>query len=502
MDYHDYYETMGVSRDATQDEIKRAYRKLARTAHPDANPDDPTAEARFSDIAKAYEVLSDSEDRTEYDNLRLQAQRQPIDPGYGRWSSAPRDASTDQTVDITAIDHQTDDKLAGVKIRVVDPDGKLVGKEDTTDSEGSASVIVPGGKGITYRIVAIAPKTWTRIGDSDGYSPFGTLACADVGGEWDAYTCVYMHRDDKGTLTMPNRGRNVDEDETTVDNASFRFEVPKTTTEPIGEPVEPEDDDEIIIGSEPIGEPIETQPPAAETYLVCATVVHAPPADAPEFLSRIEIDVDAGPAHRDLSIVVPGANNGKPKVVDVATDTTVVGINSYGDYKIGTVLLGGVDVTPAFAGLPTITVDDQERTVWCHDTQPATAGTDEPTAAAGPAEQAATFLDAFNTAHETGDVDTLLDTLHPAARSTFGLDACDAHVRTTVGAVGSIELTDVGTVAPYELPAPGGPLVFPEAVEVEVDWVHQGESAEGVTFHLVLEDEGVFYLSTCGQPTS
>ncbi len=89
-----YYDVLGIDPDATTKQIKSAYRKLARTAHPDANPDDPTADARFSDIAKAYEVLSDSEQRTEYDNLRLQAQRQPIDPGYGRWSNAPQDASS------------------------------------------------------------------------------------------------------------------------------------------------------------------------------------------------------------------------------------------------------------------------------------------------------------------------------------------------------------------------------------------------------------------------
>ena len=55
----DYYEVLGVAPDATSKQIKSAYRKLARTAHPDANPDDPTADQRFSDIAKAYEVLSE-----------------------------------------------------------------------------------------------------------------------------------------------------------------------------------------------------------------------------------------------------------------------------------------------------------------------------------------------------------------------------------------------------------------------------------------------------------
>lgn len=68
MEYKDYYKVMGVARDATQDEIKRAYRKLARKYHPDVSKE-PDAEKHFKEVGEAYEVLKDPEKRTAYDRL-------------------------------------------------------------------------------------------------------------------------------------------------------------------------------------------------------------------------------------------------------------------------------------------------------------------------------------------------------------------------------------------------------------------------------------------------
>ena len=66
----DFYATLGVAQDADAAAIKKAYRKLARTLHPDANPGDENAERRFKEVGEAYSVLSDPEQRQQYDAIR------------------------------------------------------------------------------------------------------------------------------------------------------------------------------------------------------------------------------------------------------------------------------------------------------------------------------------------------------------------------------------------------------------------------------------------------
>ncbi len=100
MEYKDYYQVLGVSRNDSQDEIKKTYRKLARKHHPDVNPGDKAAEERFKDINEAYEVLSDPEKRKKYDQLGARWQQyeraggRPEDFDWAQWRAQPGGSHT------------------------------------------------------------------------------------------------------------------------------------------------------------------------------------------------------------------------------------------------------------------------------------------------------------------------------------------------------------------------------------------------------------------------
>src|SRR5918997_1331527 len=87
----DYYEVLGVKRDAPDEEIKKAYRKLARKFHPDLNPGDKAAEEQFKRLQEAYDVLSDTENRKLYDQYgeNWRAVRAGAGPPPPGWTGAP-----------------------------------------------------------------------------------------------------------------------------------------------------------------------------------------------------------------------------------------------------------------------------------------------------------------------------------------------------------------------------------------------------------------------------
>jgi curved DNA-binding protein len=126
MEYKDYYQTLGISKTASDDEIRKAFRKLAKQYHPDKNPGSKTAEAKFKEINEAYEVLSDATKRARYDQLGS---------SYNQWQQqggAPNSYNWDQWGTYT-------------------PDGSAVNYEDLGDMYGFSDFFqqIFGGAG-TY----------------------------------------------------------------------------------------------------------------------------------------------------------------------------------------------------------------------------------------------------------------------------------------------------------------------------------------------------------------
>jgi curved DNA-binding protein len=115
MEYKDYYKTLGVGKEATQDEIKKQYRKLAVKYHPDKNPGNKQAEEKFKDLGEAYEVLHDPEKRKKYDTLgsnwqhyaQEEAGGQQGNPDFSQWAqqrSGGRNSRTYTSEDFEGAD--------------------------------------------------------------------------------------------------------------------------------------------------------------------------------------------------------------------------------------------------------------------------------------------------------------------------------------------------------------------------------------------------------------
>jgi curved DNA-binding protein len=115
MEERDLYAVLGVSRDASKEEVRKAYRKLARETHPDVNPNDRKAEERFKDASFAYEVLSDPEKRKLYDEFGVRGLSEGFDPqharAYRQWSDGARRSPNFESY---ASDVDVEDLLGGL----------------------------------------------------------------------------------------------------------------------------------------------------------------------------------------------------------------------------------------------------------------------------------------------------------------------------------------------------------------------------------------------------
>jgi curved DNA-binding protein len=119
MEVKDYYQTLGVNKNASQEDIKKAFRKLARKHHPDVNPGDAAAEDRVKEINEAYEVLSDEDKRKKYDRFGSQWQQyeraggQPEDFDWSRWASARPSSGGDRSYTRTVSPEEFEQMFGG-----------------------------------------------------------------------------------------------------------------------------------------------------------------------------------------------------------------------------------------------------------------------------------------------------------------------------------------------------------------------------------------------------
>jgi molecular chaperone DnaJ len=141
----DYYQTLGVSESATTDEIKKAFRRLAKQYHPDRNPNNPQAAERFKEINEAHDVLSDADKRKKYDQLR----RYGAFAGAGRSGSAGGGPSAGGSFDFDLSDLGSFGGLGDLFSSIF---GRRGGREEEADQEIETAVSIP------FKVAALGGK--------------------------------------------------------------------------------------------------------------------------------------------------------------------------------------------------------------------------------------------------------------------------------------------------------------------------------------------------------
>jgi curved DNA-binding protein len=147
--FRDYYALLGVSKNASADDIKKAYRRLARKYHPDLNPGDKTAEAKFKDITEANEVLSDAEKRSQYDRFGQYWKQSEQPKPNARSTASP---GTPPPGDFNTVDF-------GQYNNFDDFVNELLGRFNTSGNPNPAGAKAAGNKGNTDGFTASASSS-------------------------------------------------------------------------------------------------------------------------------------------------------------------------------------------------------------------------------------------------------------------------------------------------------------------------------------------------------
>ena len=181
----DYYEVLGINRNASADEIKSAFRKLSKKYHPDLNPDDPTAEEKFKEINEAYQVLSDAEKKQRYDQFGHAG----VDPNYGAGAGyGGFNASGFQDLDLGGIFEQFFG--ANAFSGFTDFTGSSRRRDPNAPRKGSDVYInqvltfMEAAKGCTKTVSVKASETCSECkgsGAADGTSPKTCFRCHGTG---------------------------------------------------------------------------------------------------------------------------------------------------------------------------------------------------------------------------------------------------------------------------------------------------------------------------------
>ena len=181
----DYYEVLGINRNASADEIKSAFRKLSKKYHPDLNPDDPTAEEKFKEINEAYQVLSDAEKKQRYDQFGHAG----VDPNYGAGAGyGGFNASGFQDLDLGGIFEQFFG--ANAFSGFTDFTGSSRRRDPNAPRKGSDVYInqvltfMEAAKGCTKTVSVKASETCSECkgsGAADGTSPKTCSRCHGTG---------------------------------------------------------------------------------------------------------------------------------------------------------------------------------------------------------------------------------------------------------------------------------------------------------------------------------